>query len=753
MSGGGSSAKQQVADYRLSMHYGVCHGPVDALTGLFYDEKNFWTGEIKAPEILPINLPNFMGGPTKEGGLQGFVYVMHGAPDQVIDWSLAQKLGGTADTVPSFRGITSLFFTGGVGVGFYWGANSPYIRNLWVRVRRSPKGLDPDRAMIGANANPAHIIFECLTNTDWGMGSGTSAIDVDSFNRCAKTLADEGFGLSMIWTAQSSIESFVNEVLEHVDGSMSIHPRTGLLTMRLIRNDYQVDTLPEITPDNAVLSNFQRKGWGETINEINVTWTNPENEQEETITCHDLANIEMQGNIVSETRNYYGVRDAGLAMRLAQRDCAAAAYPMATCDVEVDRTAWNWAPGDVVRLTWPEYQISGLVMRVGTIDYGRPGEPRIRINLIEDIFYLPSTSIEPPSTGWDDPRVEPEPSQARVEMAPAFLIARELGAVAESLQYPEVYAMVLGNSNTTVNMAFELYHQTTNSVGGLEWTSLGLEEQADMGSIDTLFRAEYEAESTIDGFRRFIYGTVPVARPLGVSAGDLLWLARNPAAGESGRGRNQEIAVVETVNPDGTVVLRRGVLDTIPLPLDATDVWRIGAGTPGFDTTIRADGSTVNYKLLTRTMSGQLELAQAPVASGYMWNRAYLPLRPANVKMNGVLWGSSRVDTGPLTFTWSRRNRLTETSQILRWTDPDVTPEPGQTVTITIFVSGGGAGFEPGAVVAQVGGLTGTSHTFTAAALAAGVGKKLMYRIESVKDGMVSYSCVEWEFGYGTPPA
>lgn len=428
MSGGGS-AKQQVADYRLSLHFGICHGPVDALTALYYDEKAFWEGDEAANIKLPIALPNFLGGRTKEGGLVGEVRLMMGADTQVIEPYVAEKLGGTPENIPSFRGITSLFFSN-AAIGFLWGSNSPYIRNLWAKVRRSPKGLDPTQAMIGPNANPAHIIYECLTNTAWGMGAAPSDIDLGSFNRCSKTLLDEGFGLSMIWTAQASIESFVNEVLNHIDGSISVHPRNGRLHLKLVRNDYSVATLPVLDPDNCVVSNFQRKGWGETVNEINVTWTNPQNEQEETVTWHALDNIANQGNIVSETRNYYGVRDGTLAMRLAMRDCAAASYPMATCDVEVDRTAWDWVPGDVVKLNWPELNIFGLVMRVGPIDYGRPGEMRVRVNLVEDVFHLPATAEAPPETGWEDPIVEPAPSQSRVEMAPTFLIARELGAVA-----------------------------------------------------------------------------------------------------------------------------------------------------------------------------------------------------------------------------------------------------------------------------------------------------------------------------------
>jgi hypothetical protein len=134
-------------------------------------------------------------------------------------------------------------------------------------------------------------------------------------------------------------------------------------------------TLPTIDPSNATLTNFGRKLWGEIVNEISVTWTNPDNEQDETVTVHDLASITTQGGIVSDSRNYYGVRYARSRKRLAARDLRSAGAPLATCDAEVDRTMWFLRPASVVLLDWPEYGLVGLVMRVTSIDYGKPGDP------------------------------------------------------------------------------------------------------------------------------------------------------------------------------------------------------------------------------------------------------------------------------------------------------------------------------------------------------------------------------------------
>src|SRR5690606_12901100 len=97
------------------------------------------------------------------------------------------------------------------------------------------------------------------------------------------------------------------------------------------------------------LLNFRRKLWGETTNEIVVTWTNPASEDEETITYQSLGNIAMQGEVVSEGRNYYGIRNVELANTVAARDIVSASYPLAMATVEVDRRQWDILPGDCVK--------------------------------------------------------------------------------------------------------------------------------------------------------------------------------------------------------------------------------------------------------------------------------------------------------------------------------------------------------------------------------------------------------------------
>ena len=62
------------------------------------------------------------------------------------------------------------------------------------------------------------MVYECLTNAEWGMGYPSANLDDTSFKAAADTLHSEGFGLNMIWLQQSKIEQFIKDNMGHIDG-------------------------------------------------------------------------------------------------------------------------------------------------------------------------------------------------------------------------------------------------------------------------------------------------------------------------------------------------------------------------------------------------------------------------------------------------------------------------------------------------------------------------------------------------------
>jgi hypothetical protein len=692
------SAKQQVTEFRMSIHFGVCLS-ADAVTRIKIDGKVAWEGRSTTQEVISINQPNLFGGAQESGGFVGQVYHLPGGPDQLLPPELSAKLGepDPANCV-AFRRRTTLWFTGMPSYNFapegeydpevnystiggaLWKMNSPVIaQTVDVTVECAPKTdagtpgtpqLDPSIAMIGPDANPAHMIYECLVDPDFGMGEDPLLIDAASFNAAAQQLFDEEFGLSIMWTRQTTVQAFIEEIGDHIQAFTFKSPRTGLWSIRLMRADYEINELRVINPQNAKLSDFQRKAWGEIANELSVTYTDPATEEDASVTAQDLGSVISQG-VVAESRNYYGVRNPTLALRLAQRDARTSAAPLVALSAQVDRTIWDVEPGEVFILEWPEESIDGVVVRAMGIDYGKPKDSKIKLSLTEDIFSLdmpPKSDV--PGTGWTPPGIEPEPLAAsEVISIPAyFAMSADLQKVALDLVYPETLAIILG-------------YQDNNDTSGFQLASLDDGEYASHGNKNLTER-------------EILQTSMPFAAEGRIPAAMIQRPARGPQVGGfvfmgQGSDENMEIAKVVAFDDDTEEwVLSRGVLDTVPRNWPpGTPLWFVNKGLQIVDDQeIRSGGETVEYKLRSRTSKGLLPLDDTPEVTETLTARPHMPLRPANVQINGVSFGDvNMAAASDIAITWSTRNRLLEDGQVLTWTDASVPPEYYQGTTVSFF--------------------------------------------------------------------
>lgn len=704
--GGGKSGgkpKQRVVDYFISAHYGLSV-EVDEIREIHYGEKRLWSGSVTSNTTLNIDRRSLFGGNKVEGGFRGTIALMLGGASQFAPSRLAQALSrnGAANTadanqLPGFRGICSFFVSGGNGSGrdgANIGSNVASAKPWWVRLRRAPKGA-PFSTTINVSgmqlANPAGIIWECLTNAHWGMSAPASLLDSASFSAAATTLAGEQFGLALLWHQQQSIEQFVGVILDHIEGTLALDPFTGRFRLKLIRGDYEVEQLPTFGPHNAVLESFERRAWGETINEVNVVWTNPANEQPETVTIHDTANIGLQGgHIISETREYPGIRTAGLALRVATRDLQAASSALAMAELRVNRSAWHVLPGDVIALEWPLYGFDRLAMRVSNVNYGKPGDSQVRLSLIEDVFALPEqTYVSSDGSAWVNPAIEPVPlSHQALTSAPYYVLAQAVGeSEAEAVEETSDIEIGFGTHPASGVRGFEIVEQLPDALGNPVWTPRGGVQPAGRGVLAApLVRT---VSSLVESFADLAQGYT-------ATQGTLVWIGPIDNTGE--------LAQITQVAANG-YTLRRGILDTVPKPWPAgTVVWFLPATSLGSTGDERAIGETVTLRYLTNTALGQLDVSAAANVSAQMSGRLHRPYRPAAFAVDGDLFPDPEaVRTYPVTLAWASRNRLEETTLITAWNDAAVTAEAGVTYEIEIDALNAQAGIIQSNFFAQTG--------------------------------------------------
>lgn len=749
----GGSKKQTIGyRYFMGLHFGLCHGPVDALLEIRGGDRTAWngsqvprqkgptygidwdgeleglnqyiaaTGPVTASTAISIYAPGLWGGERKEGGIAGVADVMMGEPTQQPNAYLASQLPDVP--MPAFRGLLSIVFRGLVG------AMNPYPKPWKFRVRRILKGWHgdagawyPAKAEIdlgGAKAmNPAHIVYEALTNADWGMGYPAGTLDLPSFAAAADVFHAEGLGLCFQWVRSDSIEGFIQDVMNHAGGVVAQDPRTGLFRLLPIRGGYIVAELPEFRRGLNVLEvqSFERAAITETVNELTVHFTDVSTGKDGVVTVQQLANVQAQGGVVNQAMQYKGLPTAGLAQRVALRDLAARSQPLCRVKLSVDRSAYGVLPGQVVRWSDSKLGIVDMPMRVLQVNYGTLTAGAITLDLAEDVFGLPVTTyMGQQPDGWEEPPTEPQPPPASEAFeAPYVLLQRELGASAvDALTEDAGYLAMAAAKPQGVTYGFQLFART----GAAEFEQDGAGEWAAGGPL----LAGITESATI-------LQLDPPRNLDQVSEGDLAML---------GTGNDAELVRVDAVNiPGGAVTVGRGVGDTIARawPL-GTRLWAIQSAA-AVGATEYAEGEQVDAKAATQAAGGVLRLDLAPTDSVTMDARAARPYVPGRFRINGEAAPAELF--GELTVTWAHRDRLLQADQLVDQAAASTGLEPGATYTLRTYL---------GVVkVDEQAGLTGTTAT-----VSPGGNGTVRVELEAVRDGLASWHKHVREFNYTTGP-
>lgn len=669
----GSSNKSAVVGYRYNMgvQLALTHGPVDFVYELSGDDNVAWTGSVTASGSISINAPNLFGGKQREGGWVGTVDLMMGDADQPVNSYLDAKISGP---VPAFRGLTTVVFRNASGSGgFEWSSGNPYFKAPAWRIARFVKGWSrgaawyPERAKIGRDMNPVHIVYECLTNIEWGMGYSPADVDDVVFRSAADQIFDEAFGVSLLWMEQTSIQDFVKIVLNHIDANIRINPKTGLFQIKLVRNNYEVSALPELNPSNIItLNSFQRTAWGDTANEVVVKYTD-RNQNDVTLSVQDLAAIESQGGLVSVTRDYVGIREGALASRVAMRDLGAVSTPLAKVSLVCNRVAWDWDVTDVFALTWPKLGLTRAPFRILKIIKGDLINGQITIEALEDIFGLPATSYAPQQpSGWVDPISLPAPVTApRAVEIPYWDVINNLSA-ADIAYLPAGYAFgeTFGVKPSSDAFNYDLYASPNN----VTFTDTG---------ANGVFTPS---------------GLINAAIPIGGSAVSItltsmvdLDLALVPGYAYI----DNEMFLVTSLNlATGEVVAARATLDTVPTAhVIGSRMYFADDANVGVDPTQRTSGETVYYKPLTTTGKGTLLPSATSSVSVAMVGRAERPYPPGNLTINGQYFPTATYGSWAVAnyVAWANRNRLQQTVALLPFTSGNITPEVGQLTVVRIY--------------------------------------------------------------------
>lgn len=717
---GGKKKKSTVGhNYFMGLHMALGRGPYDEIVEIRVGDKEAFKGSITGNTEIYINKPNLFGGEEKEGGIQGTLAVLMGGPTQPVHARLAAMLGGL---VPAFRGVATLFYDGLIC------SMSPYPKPWAIRARRSLLGwhggaawyAEKARVILDSGAvhamNPAHILYQAFTDPRMGRGLASARLDDASWRAAADTFHAEGMGLCLKWARQDDISKFAQSVLDHAGATFYNSRRTGLIVLKAIRDDYNVNDLPHFTYDNGLLGVDEDESASQTggVNEVIVKYRDPVTKQDRQVRSKNLGAIHAAGGVTNtSTKDFFGIPTASLAQRVADRERRAGSGFVRRFKLRFDRRGADIMPGSVFAISDTKRGISRMVLRAGRCEFGTLTEGTVTITAVQDIFGLPATAyVQPEPPGYTPPSTVPVATTLRrVFEAPYRELVQQLGAAEAQAQDPTSgMLMVAAVAPTAMSMAYE---------------------------VATRVAPAAFATTAIDG-AYCPSAVLAVAMAPGATAAQLV------GATDLGQVRagtaallGEEIVRVDAIDPlTGACTLGRGCVDTVPMAhAEGTRIWFYDDFSAAAEVEY-TQGVQVQTKVLTRTGSGILDVAIAPVDTTTVQARAAKPYPPGQLRVNGQAWPATI--TGELTVSWAHRDRIIQSDELIDANAASVGAGTGQTYRLRIYT---------GTTLRRTySGLIGTSKAYTTADEAADGGPfpSLRIALDVAQGGQYSQQAVEW---------
>ena len=503
--------------------------------------------------------------------------------------------------------------------------------------------------------NPAHILFECATNRDWGRGLSWNDINVDSFKKAADTLFKEKFGLCFRYNRQDQLQTFIQQVLDHIGAAQYADLSTGKLTLKLIRNDYDPDSLPLFSYDNGILSvqDDDSASSDSSYNEIVVTYHNPVTNEDATVRAQNLASIQQVG-LISNSVEYKAIPTQELAARLAERDLEMNAAGITRLIIKFDRRGSFLAPASCFRVSLPDRDIENMILRVGKIEEQNDGS--LLITGVQDVFNLSLTSFTngQQASEW----VEPDNSihaindMKLVELPYAVLASIMSNADLNYIKPESGYIGVMASSPTQSSINYILQSRAAGAefIGQehSDWTPCGT-LVTDIDKLTTEFKIDTHYQPAV---------------------GDGIWV-------------NDEIMRIDAIK-NNIITVGRGCLDSLPYAHPAgSKIWFYGINIETDDIDY-VSTEMVDVRLLTRTAAGTLNQNIAPIKTIEMRHRQIRPYLPGNIRINNILYPNLIQNAEKYILTFAHRDRLLQMDKLVDCMFDNIGPEVNTTYQIEI---------------------------------------------------------------------
>lgn len=432
-------------EYSLGMDLALCWGPIDNISEITIDDDfamspgqsyalrdaitgglafvpiTGYSAPVSGERLLYFNDGQFFGGSKLGGRLIGNLRFYYGTENQTPNAYIAgQEAGNTleispgvtvdkSELVPRYAGLCHAVWEGGIL------SDHAVLKQWKFTVHRYPTSLSSQYSKVSedptsgfADANPAHVLYEILTDTNWGLSIPIELIDVPSFLAVAEVCYQEGNGFSYTMDSAKKASSVIEDINAQIN-AMLVQNAQGRFELRLLRRTYRTSDNAELDYSGTATGNFistinessiiklkaaSRQSWDETFNVVQVKYNDRYSEFKEAVaTAHDLGNMAIQnGRRRVKKINTVGVRTSNAAAVVAQRNLVSHSYPITTVDLEVSREFSDLRPGDVIEIDHPDFGLQDFYMRILEVGLPKDTDGNVTLKGIRDVFDEPASS-------------------------------------------------------------------------------------------------------------------------------------------------------------------------------------------------------------------------------------------------------------------------------------------------------------------------------------------------------------------------
>jgi hypothetical protein len=354
-------------------------------------------GDMTGPEVIVDNVPS----DGNVGFIGSFLEYLNGNSSQLLADAdapyathgfAAQRMAAAAGSgvnVPSYRGYMSVFFYNHPNPAAQWSiGNSPRPGAYSFEVHSYPTVPIGPTTQIGDDANPIDVLANAFVGSRCKMGIPTTKLDTTSWAAAALTCLSEQNGYSRAVEDADTCDDVVEEILKQVDGLLFEDQISKRWKIKLVRPDYDPSTVVIVHPGNARLQRSPAGSRSNLTNKIRVVYTDRSNDyQENSVTAQNHADAARAGGTQNElVLRYPGVTTSANARKIAERELSARSRSIMKIRAVCDRTLVRVNPGDVVAVTWPDWNLDGVLFRVAGASRGTRESGEITLDLIQEFY-------------------------------------------------------------------------------------------------------------------------------------------------------------------------------------------------------------------------------------------------------------------------------------------------------------------------------------------------------------------------------